>query len=230
MSLLITTSGSTTKCLARRGPIERLDRYSVRIRKRSCILDYLLAFRDAVLSARGAQAPTLANRDPLGEDGDLHLYRFCYNGPLTHYDPDGEDAVAIGPITIPIPGTTKWYEKPPQDAHERQHRQDWKNGMPGWKKEQRGFGAEADAWRKQIAAMNGMLATCPASRRPKLEEEIGDAEGSLGTAETIAHNPQAAIAYWNSAARRWWQPKATLPTLPPGYTPSPGNVNRNRFW
>jgi hypothetical protein len=170
------------------------------------------------------------NRDPLGEEGDLNLFRFSYNNPLTFVDPDGEDAITIGPVTLPIPFTTPWYEQYPQGEHERQHRKDWRNGMPPWKKEQRGFGAEAAAWPKQIDTMKQMLRTCPASKRPKLEEEIADAENSLTTAETIANNAGAAVDYWNIAARRWWQPKATLPKLPPGYVPPPSNVNRNRFW
>jgi RHS repeat-associated protein len=158
------------------------------------------------------------NREPIEEEGDYNLYRFVKNDPEVWIDPAGQDAVTIGPVTIPLPGHLEPGEKCGEAAHEKQHRCDFLSGLPGWQKEQRGFAAEAAALKKYIANLEAQGNLTPAQRK-----DLQAAQNELGVAESIAADPNSAIDYWNDACRRWYQkpvphvPKPTgpLPTKPP---------------
>lgn len=174
------------------------------------------------------------NRDPIGEVGGLSLYCYVGNNPLNLVDPYGEDAYTIGPVTIPIPGTTEWWEQDSQSAHEGQHRADWLKSIPGWRKEQRGFAAEIPVIDDQLRRYQSLLDWMKnrSCRDKKMEQNLQDAinklNSALKVAQDIGNNDESAMDYWNDAARRWYQSPVSPPRpLPPGYMPPPSNVNRN---
>lgn len=146
-------------------------------------------------------------RDLIAEDGGVNLYEFVENDPLTKIDPLGKDAITVGPATL-------FYnqddltpsEKIGERAHEKQHRDDFLKNQPGWKKEQRGFDAEAKALRAEIARLKAKNCLTEADKK-----NLAAAEAALSTAEGIAKDPQQAVDYWNTAARRWYQKEATVP-------------------
>jgi RHS repeat-associated protein len=166
------------------------------------------------------------NEDPLGEEGGINFYRYVRNSPIMFIDPYGEDAVTIGPVTVTIPFTTEDWEEASQTAHEKQHREDFLNGMPGWKKEQRGFAAEIPVLKKQIADTQAIIdfqkkraKECipgdpywgPIGKKAwdaniaGFQALLNQLNQALSTAETIANSDEAAMDYWNAAARRWYQ-------------------------
>jgi RHS repeat-associated protein len=173
------------------------------------------------------------NRDPMEESAGANLYSYVHNSPIGNTDIYGENALTIGPITIPIPFTTEWWERNCQADHERQHRADWLSGLPGWKKEKRAFAAEIPGIQDRLRRYQGLLdylRNCPC-RNPKAEQNLEDAinglNAELQTAESLANSNEAAMDYWN-AGRRWYQSPVSPPQpLPPGYMPPPSNVHRN---
>ena len=166
------------------------------------------------------------SRDPIEEEAGLNLYGYVGNNPVNLTDPYGLDARTIGPITIPIPFTTEDWEKESQAAHEKQHRRDWLSGYPGWKKEQRGFAAEIPVLKNQIKNTEDFLNfkqkqynECSTDYARKstqyyindLQKELRNLKNALQTAESIAGNDEAAMEYWNTAVRRWYQSEVHPP-------------------
>jgi hypothetical protein len=177
------------------------------------------------------------NRDPIAEHGGVNLYSFANNNPTFWVDGFGQDAVTVGPVTIfynqkDLTPAEKCREK----AHEKQHRDDFGSGLPGWKKEQRGFAAEEKALDAAIKKLESKTALTPAE-----QADLAAARSAQSTAATIANDPNAAIDYWNDTARRWYQsevphvpptnprppkPSPTKPAPPsPGTNPPPKKIN-----
>lgn len=152
------------------------------------------------------------NRDPQGERGGLNLFSFVDNDPLFWVDTFGLDGCTIGPVTIYYnEGSLTPTEKAGEHAHERQHQADFLSGLPGWKREQRAFAAEANTLKSGIRRLEAKPTLTQAERA-----DLAAARSALGVAGTIASDPNNAIDYWNDACRRWYQRK-----VPHVESPSP---------
>ena len=91
-------------------------------------------------------------RDPIDYQDSVNLYQFCGNNPVNKTDAFGQDGVTImgHTFTWGRSGWEAWRIKG-EDAHEKQHRDDYKAGLVGifttkiplWQLEQRAFEAEA---------------------------------------------------------------------------------------
>jgi len=182
----------------------------------------------------GQGHPVWLNRDPIGEIGGVNIYAYVGNRPTNLIDLYCQFAYTIGPITIPIPGTTEWWEQASQCAHEGQHRADWLKGLTGWKKEQRGFAAEIPVIKDQLRRYQALLdwmreRPCRDQKAEQnLENALSGLNSALSVAEFIADSDEAAMDYLNQAARRLYQsPVAPPRPLPPVQMPPPSNVHRN---
>jgi len=213
--------------LSKSGPLADANLYrfsSKEYHQPSGLVYYLYRFYDPNLQR-------WVNRDPIQEVGGRNLYGFVDNSPASRVDPVGLDGVTIGPISFlwdNIPPLC-WCEQLAEEAHEEQHRKDWLECLPAWKKEQRGFAAEISALKNCLAYFDGKQRRGETLTDADLAAQYA-ARSQLQTAETLAGSDDSAMEYWNDTARRWWQSPATRP--PVGPPPSefdfpPTNVRRN---